>query len=45
MVTTLASIVENDVPFLLEERKTRISELKVLLVQSNISTSENLEEF
>ena len=40
MVTTLASIVENDVPFLLEERKTRINELKVLLVQSNISTSE-----
>ena len=40
MVTTLASIVENDVPFLLEERQTRINELKVLLVQSNISTSE-----
>jgi flagellar motility protein MotE (MotC chaperone) len=30
MVTTLASIVENDVPFLLEERQTRINELKVL---------------
>ena len=40
MVTTLDSIVENDVPFLLEERQTRINELKVLLVQSNISTSE-----
>ena len=40
MVTTLASIVENDVPFLLEERKTRINELKLLLVQSNIYTSE-----
>jgi len=40
MVFTLASIVENDVPFLLEERQTRIDELKTILVQSNISTSE-----
>ena len=40
MVNTLSSIVENDTPFLLTERMQRIEELKDILVQSNISTSE-----
>ena len=40
MVNTLSSIVENDTPFLLTERMLRIEELKDILVQSNISTSE-----
>lgn len=40
MVNTLSSIIENDTPFLLTERKLRIDELKNILVQSNVSTSE-----
>ena len=36
----MSSIVENDTPFLLTERMLRIEELKDILVQSNISTSE-----
>ena len=40
MVNTLSSIVENDTPFLLTERMLRIEELKDILVQSNVSTSE-----
>ena len=40
MVNTLSSIVENDTPFLLTERLSRIDNLKDILVQSNVSTSE-----
>ena len=40
MVNTLSSIIDNDTPFLLSERKSRIEELQNILVQSNISTSE-----
>ena len=40
MVNTLSSIVENDTPFLLTERLSRIDDLKDILVQSNVSTSE-----
>ena len=40
MVNTLSSIVENDTPFLLTERLLRIDELKNILIQSNVSTSE-----
>ena len=40
MVSTLESIINNDVPFLLIERKARVAELKDILKQSNISTSE-----
>ncbi len=40
MVRTLESIINNDVPFLLIERKARVAELKEILKQSNISTSE-----
>ena len=40
MVSTLESIINNDVPFLLTERKARVAELKEILKQSNISTSE-----
>tara|TARA_A100001015_G_scaffold83280_1_gene92442 strand:- start:4662 stop:5396 length:735 start_codon:yes stop_codon:yes gene_type:complete len=40
MVNTLESIIENDTPFLLTERKLRVDELKNILKQSNISTSE-----
>ena len=40
MVSTLESIINNDVPFLLTERKARVAELKDILKQSNISTSE-----
>ena len=40
MVSTLESIINNDVPFLLIERKARVAELKEILKQSNISTSE-----
>ena len=40
MVNTLSSIVENDTPFLLSERLLRIDELKNILIQSNVSTSE-----
>ena len=40
MVGTLESIINNDVPFLLTERKARVAELKEILKQSNISTSE-----
>lgn len=40
MVNTLESIIEKDTPFLLTERKLRVDELKNILKQSNISTSE-----
>ena len=40
MVLTLESIVQNDIPFLLEERNSRIETLKDILLQSNVSTSE-----
>ena len=40
MVETLESIINNDTPFLLTERKARVAELKDILKQSNISTSE-----
>ena len=40
MVLTLESIVENDIPFLLDERNSRIETLKDILLQSNVSTSE-----
>ena len=40
MVLTLESIVENDIPFLTNERVLRIQNLKDILLQSNISTSE-----
>jgi hypothetical protein len=40
MVGTLESIINNDTPFLLTERKARVVELKDILKQSNISTSE-----
>jgi hypothetical protein len=40
MVITLESIVENDIPFLTNERVLRIQNLKDILLQSNISTSE-----
>jgi hypothetical protein len=40
MVNTLSSIIENDVPFLMTERLSRVDELKEILIQSNISTSE-----
>ena len=40
MVNTLSSIVENDTPFLMTERLARIDDLKDILVQSNVSTSE-----
>jgi hypothetical protein len=40
MVNTLSSIIENDVPFLMTERLSRVEELKEILIQSNISTSE-----
>ena len=40
MVGTLESIINNDTPFLLTERKARVAELKDILKQSNISTSE-----
>ena len=40
MVNTLSSIIENDVPFLMTERLSRVEELKDILIQSNISTSE-----
>ena len=44
MVNTLSSIVENDTPFLLTEH-FRIDDLKDILVQSNVSTSEKFEEY
>ena len=40
MVLTLESIIQNDIPFLLDERFARIQDLKEILLQSNISTSE-----
>ena len=40
MVLTLESIVQNDIPFLLNERNSRIETLKDILLQSNVSTSE-----
>ena len=40
MVGTLESIINNDTPFLLTERSARVDELKEILKQSNISTSE-----
>ena len=40
MVGTLESIINNDTPFLLTERRARVVELKDILKQSNISTSE-----
>ena len=40
MVSTLESIINDDTPFLLTERKARVVELKDILKQSNISTSE-----
>jgi hypothetical protein len=40
MVLTLESIVQNDIPFLLNERNSRIETLKEILLQSNVSTSE-----
>jgi hypothetical protein len=40
MVNILAEVIEKDTPFLIEERSQRVSEIKDLLTQSNISTSE-----
>lgn len=40
MVLTLESIIQNDIPFLLTERNLRVNELKEILMQSNVSTSE-----
>lgn len=40
MVNVLAEIIRNDTPFLLKEREDRVNEIKNLLTQSNISTSE-----
>lgn len=40
MILTLESIVQNDIPFLLDERNDRIANLKDILLQSNVSTSE-----
>lgn len=40
MILTLESIVQNDIPFLLDERNERIANLKDILLQSNVSTSE-----
>ena len=40
MVNTLDEIIENDIPFLLSERQSRVNDLKDILKQSNISTSE-----
>lgn len=40
MVLTLESIIQNDIPFLLNERYERIQNLKDILLQSNVSTSE-----
>ena len=40
MVKTLETVIDNDIPFLLTERKSRVEVLKDILIQSNISTSE-----
>lgn len=40
MVDTLGQIVENDVPFLLEERRNRVSDLRFLLDDPNVTVSE-----
>ncbi len=40
MVNILAEVIEKDTPFLIEERSQRVNEIKDLLTQSNISTSE-----
>ena len=40
MVNVLSEIITNDTPFLLKERTDRVNEIKDLLTQSNISTSE-----
>ena len=40
MVNILAEVIEKDTPFLIEERSQRLNEIKDLLTQSNISTSE-----
>jgi hypothetical protein len=40
MVNILAEVIEKDTPFLIEERSQRVNEIKNLLTQSNISTSE-----
>ena len=40
MVNVLSEIISNDTPFLLKERTDRDNEIKDLLTQSNISTSE-----
>ena len=40
MVNVLSEIISNDTPFLLKERTDRVNEIKDLLTQSNISTSE-----
>ena len=40
MVLTLESIIQNDIPFLLTERNLRVNDLKEILMQSNVSTSE-----
>lgn len=40
MVNVLTEVIENDTPFLIEERTQRVAEIKDLLTQSNISTSE-----
>ena len=40
MVKTLETVIDNDIPFLLTERKSRVDVLKDILIQSNISTSE-----
>ena len=40
MVKTLETVIDNDIPFLLTERISRVEVLKDILVQSNISTSE-----
>jgi len=40
MVLTLETIIIDDIPFLMQERKSRIDNLKDILLQSNVSTSE-----
>jgi len=40
MINVLADVIENDTPFLIDERSDRVNEIKDLLTQSNISTSE-----
>ena len=44
MILTLESIVQNDIPFLLDERNDRIANLKDILMQSNVLLLRSLEE-